>query len=60
MRTTLLAVALLLASGSQASSKYILGAKRLSTTEIAISCSNGGDPTGQIIGQTLIISCGQR
>lgn len=27
---------------------------------VAISCSNGGDPTGQKIGDMLIISCGTR
>jgi hypothetical protein len=32
---------------------------RLSPTEIGIYCTNGGDPTGNKIGDTLVISCGK-
>jgi hypothetical protein len=39
--------------------KYVLASKRLSSTEVAVSCANGADPTGQKIGNTLIISCGK-
>jgi hypothetical protein len=57
---TLAILALILASAiAGAESKYILGVKRLSTSEIGISCANGGDPTGQTVGGTLIISCGK-
>ena len=41
------------------SKKYILNYKRLSTTEVGVSCENGADPTGKKFGNTLIISCGQ-
>lgn len=41
-----------------AESKYILSAKRLNSTDVAITCNNGGDPTGVMVGKTLIISCG--
>ena len=44
---------------TQAESKYVLSSKRLSSTEVALSCSNGADPTGQKVGQTVIISCGR-
>lgn len=37
----------------------MLNYKRLSSGEIGITCANGGDPTGQKIGDTLIISCGK-
>lgn len=57
---TLIVFALLLAVGiATAESKFILNAKRLSTGEIGITCANGGDPTGQKIGDVLIISCGK-
>lgn len=39
--------------------KYILNYKRLSTGSIAISCANGGDPTGVKVGEHLIIDCGK-
>jgi len=42
-----------------AESKYILNAKRLSSTAEAITCSNGADPTGETVGGVLIISCGK-
>lgn len=32
---------------------------RFSPTEVAIACLDGGDPTGQKFGNTLIISCGK-
>lgn len=32
---------------------------RLSPTEVGIYCTNGGDPTGNKVGNTLIISCGK-
>ncbi len=54
----LLIITLVITTGS-AAEKYIANTKRLSSTEIAISCANGGDPTGTKIGNTLIISCGK-
>jgi hypothetical protein len=60
MKTLTLTLAVLLfASALLAESKYILNAKRLSSTEEAISCSNGADPTGVKVGNTLVISCGR-
>ncbi len=60
MKTKALAAVLILCGfvlGTE--SKYILNAKRLSSAEEAISCSNGADPTGHTIGGVLIISCGK-
>lgn len=31
----------------------------LSPTEVGIFCTNGADPTGNKVGNTLIISCGK-
>ena len=31
----------------------------LSPTQVGVSCLNGGDPTGNKIGDLLIISCGR-
>jgi hypothetical protein len=39
-------------------SKYIIKVARVSVTEAAISCTNGADPTGTKVGNTVIISCG--
>jgi hypothetical protein len=60
MKTTLM-LALVLFAGAVcgAESKYILTTKRLSSTEVGLSCSNGADPTGRKIGNTVIISCGK-
>ncbi len=55
----LLVVTLLLTAALAAEQKYVLNAKRLSSTEFALVCNNGGDPTGTKIGNTLIISCGK-
>jgi hypothetical protein len=63
MKTTLIVLllgfttGLALAAGS--STHYILNTKRLSTSEIALTCLNGADPTGTKIGDTVIISCGK-
>lgn len=60
MKTVAIAALVLLAMiVGQAESKYILSSKRLSSTEVALSCSNGADPTGRKIGETVIISCGK-
>ena len=56
---TLAAVIALAQVSGTAESKNILSGKRLSTTEVALSCSNGADPTGRKIGNTVIISCGR-
>ena len=58
-KRVVLAILILSALAVGAEQKYVLSAKRLSTTEEAISCNNGGDPTGTKIGDTLIISCGK-
>jgi hypothetical protein len=42
-----------------AESKFILATKRINSSDVAITCNNGGDPTGTKIGDTLIISCGK-
>ena len=39
--------------------KPIYKVTKLGLSEVGISCTNGADPTGQKIGDTLIISCGQ-
>ena len=53
------ATILLALFAANAESKYVINSKRLSTREVAISCNNGGDPTGMKVGDTLIISCGK-
>lgn len=59
MKTRAIAAVLILGALACAESKYILNAKRLSSTEEAISCANSADPTGQTVGGVLIISCGK-
>jgi len=39
--------------------KNVYKLSHLSETEVGISCQNGADPTGQKVGNTLIISCGR-
>lgn len=54
------AVALIFASiAIAAEQKAIYKLTRLSPTEVGIYCTNGGDPTGNKVGNTLIISCGK-
>lgn len=38
---------------------YILNTKRIDTGKVAITCANGGDPTGIKVGSVLIIDCGK-
>ena len=38
--------------------KYICKVSHLSVTSVGISCLNGADPTGQKLGDVLVISCG--
>jgi hypothetical protein len=59
MKTLTLALILTLAAIAGAESKYVLNSKRLSTSDLAVSCNNGGYPTGTKFGDTLIISCGR-
>lgn len=40
--------------------KSLYKVSRLSQTDVAIGCLNGGDPTGRMYGDVLIISCGSR
>lgn len=51
------AIALLLLAGS--APKPIYKITRLSSTEVGISCTNGADPTGRKVGETVIMSCGK-
>lgn len=51
--------AVMLGSLAVGESKYVLSSKRLSSTEVALSCANGADPTGKKFGSVLIISCGK-
>lgn len=53
-----IAILLLVTLAWTAEARYILNAKRLSSTEVGITCANHGDPAGTKIGETLIISCG--
>lgn len=39
--------------------KSIIHVSHLTPTEVGITCANGGDPTGNKIGDVLIISCGK-
>ena len=41
-----------------ANSKSIIHVKQINPTDVGITCSNGGDPTGIMRGDVLIISCG--
>lgn len=45
--------------GQSVRKAYVLNYKRLSTEAIGVTCANGGDPTGQKVGDLLIISCGK-
>jgi hypothetical protein len=49
----------LLASSYGPRPESIIKTSHLSSTEIAVSCKNGADPTGQKIGDVLLISCGK-
>lgn len=44
---------------TNATEPRILKSTRLSSRAIAISCTNGGDPTGKMENGVLIISCGR-
>jgi len=58
-KATILAfLALGLIAGASTSTS-VVKVSHLSDTEVGISCKNGGDPTGKMIGNTLIISCGK-
>lgn len=56
--TAVLAILILAGIAIAAEQKAIYKLTRLSPTEVGIYCTNGGDPTGKKIGNTLIISCG--
>lgn len=60
MRKVMVAVALLAGiayAGERMTTVYKL--TKLSPTEVAIYCTNGGDPAGNKVGETLVISCGR-
>jgi hypothetical protein len=46
------------AYGESMRAKYICKVSHLSVNSVGISCLNGGDPTGQKLGDVLVISCG--
>jgi hypothetical protein len=55
-----LAVVSLIPSGAQSERpKNICKATHLGIYTVAISCTNGSDPTGRKLGETLLISCGK-
>ena len=54
-----IAMLMVAAIAGASESKWLLNYKRLSTSEIGISCANGGDPKGTQVGGTLVISCGR-
>lgn len=60
MRNTIVVV-LLLVTGAFAAERMqtLYKLTRLSPTEVGIFCENGADPTGNKVGNTLIISCGK-
>lgn len=59
MKRVLITVLTLGAIAGATASTSVIKVSRLSDTEAAISCKNGSDPTGKMIGQSLIISCGK-
>ena len=60
MKRILTAVLLLSASllAAERTTKYILHVSHVGDRAIAITRSNGGDPTGAKTGDVVIISCG--
>jgi len=58
-RLTLIAVFALGAIAGATASTSIVKVSHLSDTEVGISCKNSADPTGKMVGSTLIISCGK-
>ncbi len=56
---TLAAILILAAFALGTESKWVLNYKRLSTRQVAITCANGGDPTGTKVGDVLVIDCGR-
>lgn len=60
MKNTIVVILILVGAAiASERTQYIYKLSRLSATEVGISCTNGGDPTGNKIGDTLIISCGK-
>lgn len=39
--------------------EYVLNYKRIDSGKVAITCANGGDPTGTKVGDVLVIDCGK-
>jgi hypothetical protein len=58
MKTITITILLCVASYA-ATAKYVANSKRLSSFELAVSCSNEADPKAQRVGTLLIVSCGQ-
>lgn len=60
MKTQIVIVASLLLAGSLTAQhvKYVIKSTHLSESAIGVSCLNGGDPTGRMVGDVLVISCG--
>lgn len=56
----IMALLLLLVAGVGAESKYVAKASHLGSYSIAVSCTNGADPTvAGKVGDALIVSCGK-
>lgn len=58
MKRIILAV-IVLSALVMAESKYICKVAHLGTNTVAITCTNGADPTGRKEGDILLISCGK-
>lgn len=43
--------------GGQSKANYKV--TRLSANEVGVSCTNGADPSGSKVGDTVILSCGE-
>lgn len=61
MKKTYVVITLIVLSAlAIAESKYICKVAHLGTNDIAVTCTNGADPTGKkISGNVLLISCGK-
>ena len=60
MKRTLIMCLVLVVAAMATESKYICKAVHIGTSAIAVTCTNGADPTGNTTGNVLIISCAER
>ena len=56
---TLVTILGLASAALAARQEYIIKSTRLGVSAVAITCTNGADPTGTKNGDVLIISCGK-